>query len=173
METVARIPVYRDGECVAHAVVDRADAQLVLPWRWRLLATGYVMAQRGGMFVYMHRLVAGAGPADVVDHWNQDKLDNRSVNLRICSSQQNSANRQPDRRRLGTSSRHKGVSWDKSRKRWAAYIHIDGKTRSLGRFHDEIEAAQAYNAAALATWGEFARLNDLDGGPLRSASEQP
>ena len=28
-------------------------------------------------------------------------------------------------------------------------------------------------AAALATWGEFARLNDLDGGPLRSASEQP
>ena len=173
MDGIARIPVWREGVVIAKALVDKADEALVIGWRWRLLNTGYVQAQRGEMYVYLHRLIAGAGPGADVDHWNQDKLDNRSVNLRLCSRQQNSANRQPDRRRLGTSSRHKGVCWDKSRERWAAYIHVNGKTRGLGRFDNEDEAALAYNAAALAAWGQFARLNDLNGGPLRSASEQP
>ena len=155
------------------AIVDKADEALVAGWAWRLLGNGYVCAQRGKILMYLHRLIAGAGPDELVDHWNQDPLDNRAVNLRVCSRSQNGANRQPDRRRGGTSSRHKGVSWDKTRDRWAAYIHIDGKTRGLGRFHTEREAAEAYNAAAITAWGEFARLNDLDGGPLRSASEQP
>jgi hypothetical protein len=170
---VARIPVYRGGEVAAVAIVDKADEALVSAWRWRLLGNGYVMAQRGELHMYLHRLIAGAGPETSVDHWNQDKLDNRSVNLRLCSRSQNGGNRQPDRRREGTSSRHKGVCWDRSRDRWAAYIHVNGKTRGLGRFDSEDSAAAAYNAAALEAWGEFARLNDLNGGPLRSASEQP
>jgi hypothetical protein len=41
------------------------------------------------------------------------------------------------------------------------YVHVEGKTRYLGSFKNEDEAAVAYNAAALKTWGEFARLNDV------------
>jgi hypothetical protein len=96
-----------------------------------------------------------------VDHENHDPLDNRTSNLRVCSQSQNGANRGPDRRRAGTSSKYKGVSWSKSKNRWVAYIHVNGRTRYLGRSADEIEAARMYDRAALATWGEFARLNNV------------
>lgn len=144
-------------------LIDRADEALVSGFRWRLLSNGYVMAQRGNLYIYMHRLIAGAGPDEVVDHINHDPLDNRLRNLRLCQQAQNCANRNADRRKAGTTSRHKGVSWDRSRARWAASIHIEGKTRHLGRFSTEDDAARAYNDAAVATWGEFARLNDVEG----------
>lgn len=159
-----RVVVHPADEGGCHelcARIDRADVDLVSGFDWHLVGDGYVAATRGRMFIYLHRLIAGAGPDELVDHANQDHLDNRSCNLRIATKSQNGANRGPDRRRLGTSSRHKGVSWAKSRNCWRAYIHIDGRTRFLGSFTDEEDAARAYNAAALEAWGEFARLNDV------------
>ena len=148
--------------CGRFALVDKADEKLTLGFAWRMSGNGYVMTQRGRMYLYLHRLIIGAGPRELVDHANLDPLDNRSVNLRISTKSQNGANRGADRRRLGASSQHKGVSWQKRRNCWCAYIHVDGKTRYLGRFPDEREAALAYNMAALAAWGEFARLNDVE-----------
>ena len=146
------------------ALVDLADKFLVDGFNWKLLGNGYVMAQRGNLHLYLHRLIAGAGPGEEVDHINGDPMDNRSCNLRVASRSQNGANRGADRRRLGTSSRHKGVSWRKHRNCWGAYIHVDGKTKYLGSFQDEDDAACAYNKAALEVWGKFARLNDVPGG---------
>lgn len=157
-ETTVRIPLKPDGE----ALIDRADAELVAGFAWRRLTNGYVQAQRGKLYVYMHRLIAGAGEGEVVDHANRDPLDNRSANLRVCTQSQNLANRGADRRRAGTTSDHKGVSWSKARSKWVAYVHVDGRTRYLGRFATETEAAEAYNAAAIEAWGEFARLNDTE-----------
>ncbi len=141
------------------AIVDRVDADLVAGFSWRVTGAGYVQADRRFLYLYLHRLIAGAGPDERVDHANGDPLDNRRQNLRIATRSENAANRGPDNRRAGKSSRHKGVSWSKSKGRWLAYIHIDGRTRYIGRFSDEDEAARAYNAAALDVWGEFARLN--------------
>lgn len=159
MDPVFRIPLNTG----AHALIDWADEELCRGFPWHQTAAGYVQAQRGNLYLYLHRLIAGAGPDELVDHINQDPLDNRTCNLRIATKGENAANRGADRRRLGTSSRHKGVSWRKNRNCWGAYIHVDGKTRYLGSFVTEEEAAQAYNAAALATWGAFARLNDVGG----------
>lgn len=148
----------------ASTIVDLADADLIAGFEWRLAGAKerrYVLAQRGRMLIYLHRLIVGAGPDELVDHVNRDTLDNRSCNLRVATKSQNGANRVADRRRAGTTSRHKGVSWNRERRRWRAYIHMDGKTRALGAFRSEDDAARAYNAAALATWGRFARLNDV------------
>lgn len=47
-----------------------------------------------------------------------------------------------DARPRGTS-KHRGVSWDKSRSKWTAQIGPRGAVKRLGRFDTELEAAQA------------------------------
>jgi hypothetical protein len=111
------------------------------------------------MHIYMHRLIAGAGPRESVDHRNGDGLDNRRNNLRIATQSQNGANRPKDRHTSPVTSQYKGVYWDKSRGKWMAVIHYDGRSRSLGRFEDELVAATTYDKEAIRVWGEFARLN--------------
>ena len=46
----------------------------------------------------------------------------------------------------GRTSRHRGVCWHKSRKKWVAKITVDGKRKSLGYFVDEDDAGRAYDA---------------------------
>ena len=43
-------------------------------------------------------------------------------------------------------SRHRGVCWNKSPKKWVAQIRVDGKVKYLGSFVDEDDAARAYDA---------------------------
>lgn len=146
-----------------HAIVDKADEALVSGFAWRVFhhphGMTYAHAWNGKQHYYMHRLIAGAGHRELVDHENRNGLDNRRRNLRVATPGQNGANRKADNRKAGRTSRYKGVFWDKNRQRWMATIHVDGKTRSLGRFPDEELAAAAYDAAATEAWGDFARLN--------------
>lgn len=143
------------------ALVDTADSAVVAGFNWRLCTNGYVYADRGHLRIALHRLIAGAGNGERVDHENGDPLDNRQINLRIATASQNSANRGPDRRRAGRTSKYKGVSWSKSKGRWVTYIHKDGKTRYGGQFEVEEDAAREYDRMALEAWGEFARLNNV------------
>lgn len=146
------------SNCSAVALVDAEDHDLVSQYRWSAWAIGrtmYVAADVEGKRTYMHRLLAGVDGREV-DHRNGNGLDNRRSNLRATTHRLNLANQQPQ---LGRSSRFKGVSFDRERDRWAAYIKVDGRKRSLGRFLNEEAAARAYDAAASEAWGEFARLN--------------
>ena len=46
------------------------------------------------------------------------------------------------------SSVHKGVWWDKEKVKWSASIKgADGKTRRIGRYDDELKAAEAVTLA--------------------------
>jgi len=145
------------------AFVDALDPKE--PWRfkWR--------AQRDGNTFYAARNVRlGKGrwtvqtlhkfltEAPQTDHQDCDGLNNQRYNLRPCTSQQNNANR---RKSKGCSSDFKGVYWDKRDSRWCSQIGVNGKTIRLGRFADEVEAANAYNESAILHYGEFARLNQL------------
>lgn len=108
--------------------------------------------------VRMHRAILNMPLGATTDHKNGDGLDNRRANLRVCNSIQNACNREKSR---NTSSRFKGVTWDKLRQKWAAQVVRKGKKHFLGRFIDECQAAQAYNEYVSTHYGEFARLNDL------------
>jgi hypothetical protein len=143
-------------------IIDAADRDLVAGFRWRALDTAdrhYAHTWHNQLHLYMHRLVVGAGAEMTVDHVNGDGLDNRRLNLRLATRSQNSANAGPNRRQAGKSSRYKGVSWNKSRSRWVAFINHHGKGHHVGQSLDEDEAARMYDVAAEAVWGEFARLN--------------
>ncbi len=69
----------------------------------------------------------------------------------------------PVRKPRATSS-YRGVSFDRERRCWIAQIMIAGRQNHLGRYSSEIEAALAYNAAALAALGDRARLNAIPPG---------
>ncbi len=60
------------------------------------------------------------------------------------------------------SSKFKGVCFHKRHKKWQASINSGGRLIHLGSFGGEIEAAKAYNEAALEYFGEFAKLNEVD-----------
>ena len=75
----------------------------------------------------------------VVDHIDNDKLNNNIDNLQIVSQRVNCTK---DRR--GGSSKYLGVSLHKQTNKWRAIINIKGKSVSLGLFNCELKAAQAY-----------------------------
>ena len=53
----------------------------------------------------------------------------------------------------------KGVS--RNGRNWRALIKINGKQNYLGTFGTEINAAKAYNQAAIENFGEYACLNEV------------
>lgn len=106
---------------------------------------------------YMHSaILKRMGYFQDCDHKDGNALNNQRSNLRPCSDGQNNANR---RKQIGTTSNYKGVSFCKSRGLWEAKIGINLKRQFLGRYQIEIDAAMAYDAAAIVYFGEFARLN--------------
>lgn len=95
---------------------------------------------------YIHRLVAEAFLDDYsdklqVDHINGIKSHNRLENLRLLTSKMNTRLFQNPRK--GSSSKYRGVNLNGGK--WRAQI---GK-RVLGYFTDEVDAALAYDEAAL------------------------
>lgn len=108
--------------------------------------------------VYLHRVVICAPVDREVDHVNRNTLDCRRRNLRLTTSSGGNANR-GKHDRLDARSSFKGVSQPKDYRKWVALITVNGRTRRLGTFPTEIEAAQAYDVAARLHFGEFADLN--------------
>jgi hypothetical protein len=144
------------------AKVDDEDFDLVSQYFWHLdlnggYAVSYLDPADPSRRLRMHRLIMDPQAHDVVDHIDGDRLNNQRVNLRVCSQAENTRNRL----KAGGTSRFKGVSLTAGRKKkpWRAQIRSGDRVRCLGYFADEAEAARAYDAAAVKTFGAFGRLN--------------
>ena len=125
----------------AYAEIDPADAERVLPYRWRFGAYDHVMADDGGSLICLQRLILGLAPGDGLqaDHIDLNPLNNRRSNLRIVTPAQNAQNQ----RGHGGSSPHRGVTWNRSCARWQAQVKLAGKNHYLGLFVEEADAARA------------------------------
>ena len=151
-----------------YAIVDPEDFERLNKHKWHAVKNGntfYAIRCAGPRnkttYIRMHREVIHPPDHLVVDHINHNGLDNRNANIRPATRSQNNFNRLIIKRK-GASSKYKGVSWRKRRKRWRARIHVNGQYKFLGHFKEEIHAAKAYDKAAKKYHGEFASLNFPD-----------
>lgn len=97
----------------------------------------------------------GEWPQGQVDHRNSKKWDDRWVNLRLATPEQNQRNTGA---KATNTSGYKGVSYLKRRKPWRAHIRNEGKQVYLGSFYHIEEAIEAYREAATRYHGDFARF---------------
>ncbi|MDP9317264.1 MAG: AP2 domain-containing protein [Chloroflexota bacterium] len=154
------------------ATVDDEDFDWLNQWRWRYSNQGYAVRDttRPKNTLLMHRVIMSA-PADMeVDHCNHNGLDNRRINLRLCTKSQNRGNLvSPHMKQSG----YKGVFYMPRKRPWKAQINIGQKSVHLGMFATPEEAARAYDEAAKAHFGEFVKLNFPSGTELKTEAAQP
>src|SRR5580692_6107311 len=146
------------------ALVDDADYDRVCAFKWsatKVKSNVYgirkVRTSSGrATSQLLHRYIMDvAHPRIDVDHEDHNGLNCQRHNLRLCVRGENNGNT----RKTRGASRYKGVSRDRSRQLWRACITIHSSSKFLGRFHEERDAALAYDVAARAAFGEFALCN--------------
>ena len=150
---------------VHDVLVDNENFQELSKYHWTLYknknilyAKRHIIIEGKRTTLKMHRFVMGLKTNDklIVDHINHNSLDNRKANLRICSQSENCRNKTSHK---NSSSKYLGVSFNKKCKKWQYQICSNKKTIHLGLYINEIDAAKAYNNAAIKYHGEFANIN--------------
>jgi len=151
-----------------YAIVDPEDFERLNKHKWQanksqntFYAVRTVRVGEKCISVKMHREVIHPPDHLVVDHINHNGWDNRKANLRHATRSQNNFNRSIIKKE-DSSSKNKGVSWKKDKKKWQAQIYVNGQFKFLGYFKNEIQAAKAYDEAAKKHYGQFACLTFPD-----------
>jgi hypothetical protein len=148
------------------ALVDDDDYKGLIKHKWHLFTDGHtqyakrhiwIKGEKKHSKITMHRQIMNPSALMHIDHIDHDGLNNQKQNLRECTKSENTRNRGKYLSKY--SSKYKGVCWEKESGSWRVCIKVDNKQISIGRFHNEIEAAKARDKAAVKHHGAFANLN--------------
>lgn len=136
---------------------DKEDYYKIKDYCWSI-HYGYIRA-RGteGKFVSIHRIITGCKNNEQVDHINRNPIDNRKLNLRVCTNAENSRNKNIRNSNstgfIGVSKRENGT--------YRVRIRKDGGEITIGHYVDIHEAVCARLKAELECYGEFSPQKHL------------
>jgi len=157
--------------------VDDEDFNLLEVFDWYATYTkgGWGIFTRsidGSSLIPMARLLLNPPNELVIDHYDGNHFNMRRDNLVLMTQCQNMQKANYSKSTNGAS-KYRGVGKDKSGTKWHARIRTgSGKRISLGTFTDEIQAALAYDRAALKYYGTTAAINFPVGGMGGTATIQ-
>lgn len=153
-----RIPLRnREGVIVEFALVDEKDFERVNAHKWHLMTVGYAKCsniEKKHMTMH-HFIFKKPGNKRVIDHINEDKLDNRLSNLREISRAVNNQN--ISKKKQDATSVYKGVSIKTGIKKYVA--QCAGQLLYYG--DNETEAAISYDIYTFQQYGRDANNNRL------------
>jgi len=149
----------KNSEEIARALIDIEDVEKVRNMKWRKTG-GHVSSDiKGRSQILLHRFIMGVDDVAVdVDHIDRNILNNRKINLRICSHQENTFNSSLSK---NNTSGFIGISWSKSKNKWEPSLFVNGKRVYLGRFDELNDAIIARLKAEKEYFGEFAPQRHL------------
>lgn len=140
VKSLQRYRPYKDGfRIIKERILSPTIAEGYLSLR--LSKNGYAKNYK------VHQLVAMAflehkpsGSNKVVDHIDNNKLNNNVSNLQIVSTRLNCS-----KDRKNKYSYYTGVTFSKARQKWIAQAYINGRLLNLGGFENEIDAKVKYD----------------------------
>ena len=136
------------------ALVDDDCYQMLSGHTWYLTNGGYAATAVARSHVAMHRFIIGAKVGQIVDHLNNNPLDNRRENLSFTTSAKNNQNRCQAKKFPFL-----GVMFVEKRKMFCSRINLPSGKR-LTKFFKKIEdAARQYDLWAIEHYGADAMTN--------------
>ena len=152
----------KDGQCIFKIkendiIIDEELYYKIIRYSWCIDNRQRIKANINNTFITLPRYIMNYDGDLLIDHINNNILDNRKCNLRIVTAEQNSMNRKKTLKNY--SSKYIGVSKIKNTNKWGASIGFKGKKVYLGIFDNEIEAARVRDIATKNYFGEYGKLN--------------
>jgi AP2-like factor, euAP2 lineage len=139
-------------------IIDFHDWNKVIIHPWSVYNQASVRCRIGACLMPLANYILDLPTSVLVDHKDRNFLNFSRSNLRQATRSQNAINKAKNDN-IDSTSKYKGVYWNKEKKCWAAQIRKNYKRYHIGYFSTEDAAAMAYNKKALAFFGEFAVLN--------------
>ena len=130
----------KKGEII---LIDTEDVGKIKGYTWYRIGR-YIGTQKKKKSILIHSLIMESSEGKVIDHINRNTLDNRKINLRVCTQSENLIN---TCLRTNNKSGIRGVKYYKAYDKWTAYITFNKINHFLGYFKLKEDAMAAREKA--------------------------